>query len=263
MLDGLRSAARARAARAVDRVARRIVLQLEPVVRREVDRSIQALVEAEFRARRDMLAVGERDAALAAAKFVDANMPVARSFSDPESTLRYALEIAPAKGMALEFGVFKGRSLTIIAAARSGEVYGFDSFKGLPEDYRSHVREGAFALDAVPEVPGAELVVGWFDDTLPGFLAEHQGPVGFLHVDGDLYSSARTVFDLVGPRLQAGSIVIFDEFFNYPGWEKHEFRAWQEFLSGTGTEATYEAYTMNNEQVVARITKPGKFPTAG
>lgn len=260
MLEGIRRSLRARAGRAVDQLSQRLV---QPAVRREVDRVIQALTEAEFRARRDLLAVGERDAALAAAKYVDAHMPVARSFSDPESTLRYALEIAPTKGMALEFGVFKGRSLRIIAAARSGEVYGFDSFKGLPEDYRSHVREGAFALDAVPEVPGAELVVGWFDDTLPGFLAEHQGPVSFLHVDGDLYSSAKTVFDLVGPRLQAGSVVIFDEFFNYPGWEKHEFRAWQEWVSSTGTEATYEAYTMNNEQVVARITKPGKFPSAG
>ncbi|ONI76112.1 hypothetical protein ALI144C_36080 [Actinosynnema sp. ALI-1.44] len=259
MLDGIRGTVRTTAGRVVDRVTKRLVHQLEPVIRREVDRTIQALTEAEFRARRDMLAVGERDAALAAAKFVDANMPVARSFSDPESTLRYALELAPSDGMALEFGVFQGRSLRIIGATRSGEVYGFDSFKGLPEDYRSHVREGAFAIDGLPDVPGAELVVGWFDDTLPGFMAEHPGPVSFLHVDGDLYSSTKTVFDLVGPRLRVGSIVIFDEFFNFPGWEKHEYRAWQEFLSATGTEATYEAYTMNNEQVVARITKQGKF----
>ncbi|CAM3529022.1 class I SAM-dependent methyltransferase [Kibdelosporangium persicum] len=259
MLEAFRRTVRAEASRVVDKVARRVVRELEPVIRREVDRTIQALAEAEFRARRDMLVAGERDAALAAAKFVEANMPVARSFSDPESTLRYALEIAPPEGMALEFGVFQGRSLKIIAAVRSGDVYGFDSFKGLPEDFRSHVREGAFALDAVPEVPGAQLVVGWFDDTLPGFLAEHSGPVGFLHVDGDLYSSTKTVFDLVGPRLRVGSVVLFDEFFNYPGWEKHEFRAWQEFLSNTGTEASYEAYTMNNEQVVARITKLGEF----
>jgi predicted O-methyltransferase YrrM len=243
-------------------VATRLGRELEPIIRREVDRVIQAMTEAEFRARRDLLAVGERAAALAAAKFADEHMPVARSFSDPESTLAYALEIAP-DGMALEFGVFMGRSLRIIAAARHGrEVYGFDSFKGLPEDYRSHVRQGAFALGGIPDVPGAELVVGWFDDTLPGFLAEHSGPVGFLHVDGDLYSSAKTVFDLVGPRLEAGSIVIFDEFFNYPGWEKHEYRAWAEFLAASGAKATYEAYTMNNEQVVARITQPGTFNNA-
>jgi hypothetical protein len=75
--------------------------------------------------------------------------------------------------MALEFGVYTGWSLKTIAAARRGtEVYGFDSFKGLPEVYRPHVREGAFALDRLPEIDGAELVVGWFDETLPRFLAK-------------------------------------------------------------------------------------------
>jgi predicted O-methyltransferase YrrM len=228
------------------------------VVGTEVDRAIREIHDLEFRARRDLLAVGERDAALSSAKFADRMMPTARVFHDPVSTLDYALEIAPQGGMALEFGVFSGRSLAVIADARKGrEVYGFDSFRGLPEDYRPHVREGAFAVDGLPSVSGAELVVGWFDDTLPDFLETHPGPVDFVHVDGDLYSSAATVLRLVGPRLLPGSVLIFDEFFNYPGWEKHEFRAWQEYLDRTGTQIEYEAYTSNNEQVVARITDPG------
>lgn len=239
------------------KVADRLLGRFEHVLRSEVDRAVRATHDVEFRARRDLLAVGERDAALAAAKFVDQWMPEVRAFHDPASTMEYALEIAPRDGLALEFGVFTGRTLKMIAAARPGQdVYGFDSFEGLPEVYRSHVRDGAFAVDSLPEVEGAELVVGWFDDTLPGFLAHHPEPVSFLHVDGDLYSSAKTVFDLVGPRLRAGSVIIFDEFFNYPGWEKHEYRAWQEYLARTGVQATYEAYTSNNEQVVVKITKP-------
>jgi predicted O-methyltransferase YrrM len=227
-------------------------------VRAEVDRAVRALADAEFRARRDLLAVGERDAALSSGRWALEAMPVARTFTDPESTLRHALDLAPQGGMALEFGVFAGRSLRVIAEVRKGrEVYGFDSFQGLPEDYRSHVREGAFAVQEPPAVPGAELVVGWFEDTLPGFLAAHPGPVDLLHVDGDLYSSAVTVLDQVGPRLQPGSVVVFDEFFNFPGWEEHEFRAWQEWLARTGARVSYEAYTVNNEQVVVRILDPG------
>jgi predicted O-methyltransferase YrrM len=236
-----------------------IEARLARIVRAEVERTVGDL---EFRARRDLLAVGERDAALSSAKWAEEVMPTARAFHDPVSTLEYALSIAPQGGMALEFGVFMGRSLSVIAEARKGrEVYGFDSFQGLPEDYRPHVRQGVFALDQLPQVDGAELVVGWFDDTLPGFLDEHPGPVDFLHVDGDLYSSAVTVLDLVGPRLLPGSVVIFDEFFNYPGWQKHEFRAWEEYLARTGTEVSYEAYTSNNEQVVARIVVPGSAST--
>ncbi|MCW2683891.1 MAG: hypothetical protein JWP33_1804 [Blastococcus sp.] len=229
--------------------------RLARIVRAEVERVVG---EAEFRARRDLLAVGERDAALSSARWAEEFMPRARSFTDPVSTLEHALAIAPKGGMALEFGVFAGRSLTVITEARKGvEVYGFDSFRGLPEVYRPHVREGAFALDRLPEVAGAELVVGWFEDTLPDFLARHAGPVDFLHVDGDLYSSAVTVLQHVGPRLQPGSVVIFDEYFNYPGWEKHEYRAWQEYLQRTGATVGYEAYTVNNEQVVARIIDTG------
>jgi hypothetical protein len=133
-------------------------------------------------------------------------------------------------------------------------VYGFDSFEGLPEAWRSGFPAGAFDLDQLPDVPGAELVVGWFDDTVPGFLAEHPGPVSFLHLDADLYSSTRTVLDLVGPRLQPGSIVLFDEYFNYLGWEEHEHRAWREYVARTGTRFEYLGYTIDNEQVIVRVT---------
>jgi predicted O-methyltransferase YrrM len=255
LLDAVRAAPR----RAARRLTARLEARLAHVVRTEVDRAVLAVQDAEFRARRDLLAAGERDAARGSATYAAQVMPTARIFTDPHSTLRYALEIAQPGGMALEFGVFQGGSLRLIVAARSdGEVYGFDSFIGLPEDYRSHVREGAFAVDEPPVVPGAQLVVGWFDDTLPGFLDAHPGPVDFLHLDGDLYTSAKTVLTLVGPRLRAGSVIVFDEFFNFPGWEDHEFRAWQEHLAETGAEVTYEAYTVNNEQVAVRIVDPGR-----
>ena len=91
---------------------------------------------------------------------------------------------------------------------------------------------------------------------LPGFLAEHPGPVDLLHVDADLYSAADTVLTLVGPRLHAGSVVVFDEYFNYPGWQRHEHQAWQEYVERTGTTFSYEAYTYDHEQVVVRVTEP-------
>lgn len=250
--------------RIADRVAERLAgplteaarARVDEVVREEAQRVIRAVHDVEFRSRRDTLAAGEKDAALAAARFIATRMPAAHVFHDPWSTLDHALALAPPDGMALEFGVFSGQSLKMIAASRKGEqVFGFDSFEGLPEVYRPHLREGHFAVDALPQVEGAELVVGWFSDTLPGFLAEHPGPVSFLHLDADLYSSTATVLELVGPRLRPGSVIIFDEFFNFPGWEAHEFRAWEEFLAATGTVATYEAYTSNNEQVVVRIVE--------
>ncbi|MGY1721919.1 class I SAM-dependent methyltransferase [Blastococcus sp. SYSU DS0533] len=253
-------AARDRVVRALAGPLRRLLAPLvRDAVAAEADRVIRAVHEVEFRQRRDLLAAGERDAAVRSARFAAREMPTARAFHDRTSTLEHGLEIAPRGGMALEFGVFEGRSLEIVAARRGRcEVYGFDSFEGLPEDYRPHVRAGAFAVGSLPDVEGAELVVGWFEETLPQFLASHPGPVDFVHVDGDLYSSAVTVLELVGPRLAAGSVLVFDEFFNFPGWEAHEFRAWQEWLTRTGARAEYMAYTSNDEQVVVRLTEPGR-----
>jgi hypothetical protein len=156
--------------------------------------------------------------------------------------------------MALEFGVYTGSTLEVIAHARDKKsVYGFDSFQGLPETWRPGFPAGTFATDDLPDVPGAELVVGTFDDTLPEFIGEHAGPVDFVHVDCDLYWSTKTVLDHIGAHLHPGSIVVFDEYFNYPGWQEHEHRAWSEYVEQTGLRFEYAGYTVDHEQVIVRV----------
>jgi Macrocin-O-methyltransferase (TylF) len=98
-------------------------------------------------------------------------------------------------------------------------------------------------------------VEGLFADTLPRSFADNSGPVAFAHVDCDLYSSTATVLEHIG-RLGRGSIVVFDEYFNYPGWQEHGHKAWSEFVARSGIGFSYEAYTSNHEQLVVRITEP-------
>jgi hypothetical protein len=69
----------------------------------------------------------------------------------------------------------------------------------------------------------------------------------------DLYSSTKTVLDLAGERLVRGAVIVLDEFFNYPGWQQHGYRAWTEFVARTGLPFDYLAYTANNEQVAVRL----------
>lgn len=228
--------------------------ELRAEIARAADRVVDHTTRIEIRARRDMIAAGEVAAATESAAFIRDRMTAAVHFDNPPATLEHALTLAPTGGLALEFGVYSGQTLKMIATARQGEqVYGFDSFQGLPETWRADFPAGTFAVPEPPDVPGAELVVGWFADTLPGFLAEHEGPVDFLHIDADLYSAAVTVLEHVGPRLRPGSIVVFDEYFNYPGWQRHEHLAWTEYVERTGTEFSYEAYTYDHEQVVIRV----------
>lgn len=265
MLARIRHALRARFDTAVDDVVRRRldarVEQHEAWLQGQIDRVLDEMNATDRRGRRDIFGAAEREAARTSALFAYEHFPTATTYTDKHATLEHAVALAPPVGMALEFGVYSGTTLGIIARGRdegaSQGVYGFDSFEGLPEDWRSTFAAGTFAVDEPPQVAGAELVVGWFDDTLPAFLDAHPGPVALLHVDADLYSSACTVLDLCGPRLVEGSVVVFDEYFNFPGWEQHEHRAWQEYVARTGTAFTWEAYTATDEQVVVRITKPG------
>jgi Macrocin-O-methyltransferase (TylF) len=216
-----------------------------------------ALDGLEQRQRRDLALALDRLATATTAEFIARELPAARTFDHPHDTLRWALAEAPPDGLAVEFGVGSGTTLRIITPTRPpGTVFGFDSFAGLPEDWRTDFDTGTFAVDEPPVVPHAELVVGLFEDTLPLWLAEHPDPVAFVHLDADLYSSTATVFELLEGRLVEGSILVFDEYFNYPGWPEHEHRAWMELVERTGIAFTYEAYTRDNEQVVVRVTKP-------
>jgi hypothetical protein len=61
------------------------------------------------------------------------------------------------------------------------------------------------------------------------------------------------VLDHIGDRLTANAVLVFDEFFNYPGWQQHEFLAFHEFIARTGTTYEYLACTGNHQQVVVRV----------
>ncbi|MGE0667880.1 MAG: class I SAM-dependent methyltransferase [Sphingomonadales bacterium] len=160
-------------------------------------------------------------------------------------------------GLVLEFGVCAGATINHIAARRDWIVDGFDSFEGLPERWRDGYDKGRFATGAPPRVrANVRLHTGMFDRTIPAFLAgpdAGQRPISFLHVDCDLYSSTRTIFDLLGDRVVPGTIILFDEYFNYDGWQDGEFRAFQEFVAARGVAYEYLSYTYKHEQVAVRI----------
>ncbi|SVB89317.1 uncharacterized protein METZ01_LOCUS242171, partial [marine metagenome] len=77
--------------------------------------------------------------------------------------------------------------------------------------------------------------------------------VSFLHVDCDLYSSTVTIFDALGTRLQSGAIILFDEYYNFPRWQQHEHKAFQEFVQTSGTRYEYIAYSVTGQQVAVRV----------
>ena len=161
------------------------------------------------------------------------------------------------RGMILEFGVATGRTLNQFAYWLPDRmVYGFDGFTGLPEDWTSRMRRGFFARDSLPQVrKNCELVVGWFDQTLPGFRATKikDNPIALLHVDCDLYSSTVTVLNNLKDNIVPGTVIIFDEYMNYPGWQLDEFRAWQEHCRAYGVKYEYIGRVSRHQKVAVRV----------
>ncbi len=192
-------------------------------------------------------------------EYIKANMADAPYFEKHPELVRYALEQADKPGLTLEFGVGRGKSMRWIAPRVEGTVHGFDSFEGIQEHWNGNPI-GSFAQKKLPKVPGnVEFHVGYFDATLPAFLAAHPEPVAFLHVDSDLYSSTVTVFDALGDRLQPGAVILFDEYYNFHRWQQHEFRAFQEFVGRVGLRYEYIAYSVTGQQVAVRVLENPAF----
>jgi len=158
-------------------------------------------------------------------------------------------------GLFLEFGVWRGESLKMIAKrlqnAGGGVVFGFDSFRGLPAawqpwrgDVESTFPAGYYRVKAVPRVEhNARLVVGLYNRTLPAFLQRWFSGDGmddgtlparkklrFIHIDSDLYSSTKDVLVGLAPYISPGCVLIFDDLINIGNLAGSAFGAFAEFM---------------------------------
>jgi O-methyltransferase len=133
-------------------------------------------------------------------------------------------------GAIVDCGTFNGGSATLMSTgAPTREVWGFDSFEGLPpagehdpehaadwegtlKASEAKVRE-AFERFASPD--RLHVVKGWFEDTFPETEARIDR-VAMLHADGDWYDSVLLTLETFYPKLSPGGFVVIDD---YSGWE--------------------------------------------
>lgn len=166
------------------------------------------------------------------------------------------------KGYYMEFGIMNGGSAIMAYRQLRGivtDIYGFDTFTGHPKqqpedkihpEYAPFFHEGnysAIGMDfcrtsiraetMMPE-ESIHLMQGLFSDTLPKFDISQLETKGFpicVHVDCDLYSSAKDVFKFITPILQTGTWLLLDDFWCYRGDPKLGVRkAFEEWLKDNG-----------------------------
>ncbi|ORV54277.1 hypothetical protein AWC05_16805 [Mycobacterium florentinum] len=187
----------------------------------------------------------------------------AKPLNTDAALLKFGSDHITLQGAYLEMGVCTGKTINFVAALNpEQQIWGFDSFDGLPEQWARTditVPQGTFRVNVEgwmpPVLHNVGLVKGMFHETLPRFREEilKSTPIAFLHVDCDIYASTKEIFDQLTDNIVSGTVIVFDEFYNYPGAEEHEFKAFQEFMERTGKQAVYLAYNQLFEQAVVQI----------
>lgn len=167
--------------------------------------------------------------------YIERTMPDALGFESQRDLIEFSLSAVKIDGYYMEFGVYRGGTIRFIAKCVGRRVvHGFDSFEGLPAAWSGFsLRARSFDQKGrLPRVPrNVRLHPGTFDVSLPRWLDTNPGPIAFVHIDCNLYSSAHTVLSMIADRIVPGTILLFDEYFNFPNWEQHEFKAFQELVS--------------------------------
>jgi O-methyltransferase len=156
----------------------------------------------------------------------------------------------------LEFGVYEGASIEQWSALNQhagSRFYGFDSFEGLPEDWHSGKRKGAFSTGGkCPESadPRVRFVTGWFQQTLRSFLAPYSPQSQLvIHLDPDLYSSTLYCLTTLDPVIAKGTVIVLDDFFD----ALHVYRALTDYCSAYMRKYEILARTHQLGQVVIRM----------
>ena len=179
----------------------------------------------------------------------------------------YCINHVELEGLWLEFGVYNGVSIKFLSSMKkklkpeSKQVFhGFDSFEGLPEDWKGSVKtkKGDLKSIKVPSIPDVVFHKGWFKDTIPEFIKQHKQQCAFIHIDCDLYSSTVDVLENLSNQIVPGTVILFDELTGYEAWDIHEHKAFMEFVEKHNIEYEWIAFVANAGQAACKITKKGE-----
>ncbi len=168
-------------------------------------------------------------------------------------------------GEICEFGCYTGRSLAALTYCHqkyfesenehnqkgiaNRKIFGFDSFEGLTES-ENHPRwnKGLFNKNHSfhPTIKYGDsvtpdkvvnffkqyklmqpiLIKSYFENLVLDDIKE----IALIHIDCDLYSSTKIVLDKIKDKLVDGSLILFDDWYNFKGKDcKGERRAFKEF----------------------------------
>ena len=150
----------------------------------------------------------------------------------------------------VEFGVWQGTTARILLEhlPEANRLHLFDSFDGLPENWKKGFPKGKFALPEgerpVFTDDRAKVVEGYFEETLPMWTQSNHDPLALIFIDCDLYSSTTTIFSNIYHLIAPGTVIVFDEYY-VPALDQDEMTAFLEYAHGHKVAYDYLATAQN------------------
>jgi hypothetical protein len=192
--------------------------------------------------------------------------PSGRNQTNKTDYLYKAMSLSTDFGDWAEFGVQNGTTarLFLDKLPKHRNIYLFDWFQGLPEAWiidneeetgyfqlHSYSPKGSYKSDGIPQFKDdrAIIVNGLFEDTLLEWSNQYSGDqLALIHIDSDLYSSAKTIYNSVGYLLKPGTIICFDDYIR-----DHDQKAFFEWLSEVSYDFEYLLAVRGGFQVTVRL----------
>lgn len=224
-----------------------------------IKRQLAHVSEAIDFARYHPVATLRKEAHESSVAFIKDRCPYAIAFDCAEDLLLYALDLAKTStGSFMEFGVYRGQSINVIAdRIKPKLVYGFDSFEGLPDDWHSMPKEFFSLGGKLPTVrSNVKLIKGFYDQSLPQFFLDHKDKIAFAHIDCDVYVSTEAVLSSIESMIVDGTILLFDDYFNQPFWERDSHKAFEASLKRNDWGVEYIGYSFQEMLVRIRVESP-------
>jgi|GEM_PF-1577160 len=197
------------------------------------------------------------------AEYISENLGDALLFFRDLKYWNFIIQEIPKEGLLFEFGVYKGKSINYLAEQldETGDkrrIFGFDSFTGLAGKPRIPEKENNnFNLNGrMPVVlPNVKLHKGVIEETLTTFMDNlkiKDKSIAYLHMDVKQYRSTKYILENLLPHLKKGSIIDFDNYLGYIGWQQNEFRAMAETI-GNSCEYEHVAFCEMTNDTETRI----------
>jgi hypothetical protein len=204
-----------------------------------------------------------------AVKFVKKYLTAAKKLRADSEVIRFGSDAVTLNGAFIEIGTIVGKNSNFIAALNPfKKIYTFNFQKGLPTDWKRpdlKFSAGTFAFrnDSYnpPLLANVIAYKGNFNEILPTFKKEvlNNTPIALLYVDTMSYEPTKQAFTAFEDNIVPGTIIIFDEFYNYPNAENHEWKVLQEFLQTKKLTAKFLAFNIQHEQVALKIVATKKI----